>query len=74
MPSRRDVEKVVDLLTRNRKVHSEDLIDALEIAPYLTKLGRNELNKLGSWLFFQGVFPEKAFIHAVKRLEVEDSS
>jgi hypothetical protein len=72
MAARRDVERVIDLLTRNRQVSEEDLLDATDLAQFLTKMTSADLRRLGSWLYFGKEIDEGAFDAAVRRLEIED--
>jgi hypothetical protein len=70
--ARRDIDRVIDLLTRNRRVDEVDLADATDLAQYLTKMTAADLRRLGTWLYFSGPMDEVAVTNAVRRLEMEE--
>ena len=66
------IERVIELLTRGKKVDLVDLKDAQDLASFLTQMTAADLRRLGTWLYFDGSFDEITFRNALKRLEEEE--
>ena len=67
-----DLNRVIALLTRGKKVDAVDLKDAESLATSLTNMTAADLRRLGTWLYFDGTFDVFAFEAALKRLEKEE--
>jgi hypothetical protein len=64
-----EVNRVLALLTRGKKVDAVDLRDAEDLSRSLTNMTAADLRRLGTWLYFDGVFDVYAFENALKSLE-----